>query len=350
MHPIQESLLRAAAAGLLPRHVRTLLAVSGGPDSMALLHGAVEVAGETGWELCVAHVHHGWRGREADRDLAFVAEHARRLGLPFHFRRRDAAGEARRLGLSPEAGARHVRYAALLEMAAAAGAGRVATAHHRDDALESHLIALERGGGLAALAGPREARADGVVRPLLPVGREEILSFLAGRGIAFRRDASNGDLRFLRNGIRRRLADWRRAPGGGEALRRLEERLVRLREERDRLDAMYEARVAPGVLLDGREAAVDAALLASCPADLVRLALERLAAPFARAGRAPMTGRERERLVSLVASGMSFRFEAGRRIRFERRRGVLRVRLREAGPVYHAADIPTTSAMRRSAS
>ncbi|MGE5412948.1 MAG: tRNA lysidine(34) synthetase TilS [Syntrophomonadaceae bacterium] len=349
MRPIQESLLRAAGAGLLPRHVRALLAVSGGPDSMALLHGAVEVAGETGWELCVAHVHHGWRGREADRDLAFVAEHARRLGLPFLFRRRDAAHEARRLGLSPEAGARHVRYAALLEMAAAAGAERIATAHHRDDALESHLIALERGGGLAALAGPREARADGVVRPLLHVGREEILSFLAGRGIAFRRDASNGDLRFLRNRIRRRLADWRRAPGGSETLRGLEQKLARLRDERERLETAYETRVSPGVRRDGGDATVDAALLARCPSDLVRLALERLAAPFARTGRAPMTGRERERLVALVASGMSFRFEAGRRICFERRRGVLRVRLRDAGPVYHAADIPTFE-MRRSVS
>ena len=350
MRPIQKSLLRAAGAGLMPRHFRALLAVSGGPDSMALLHGAVEVAGETGWELCVAHVHHGWRGREADRDLAFVAEHARRLGLPFLFRRRDAAGEARRLGLSPEAGARHVRYAALLEMAAEAGARRIATAHHRDDALESHLLALERGGGLAALAGPREARADGVVRPLLGVGRDEILSYLRARGIAFRRDASNGDLRFARNRLRRRLVAWRATPGAADALGALEQRLALLREQRDRIEAAFEAHVLPVVRRGLSETAVDAWALESRPADMLRLALERLAAPYARSGRPPMTGREREHLVELVASGRSFRFEAGRRIRFERRRGVLRVRLRESGPVYHAADIPTTSAMRRSVS
>lgn len=348
MHPIQESLLRAAAAGLLPRHFRTLLAVSGGPDSMALLHGAVEVAEETGWELCVAHVHHGWRGREADRDLAFVAEHARRLGLSFHFRRRDAAGEARRLGLSPEAGARHVRYAALHEMAGETGAERIATAHHKDDALESHLIALERGAGIAALAGPRESREDGVVRPLLWVARSAIRAFLAGRGIAFRRDASNGDLSLARNRVRRRLAAWRGSAAGGERIAALERDLEKRRRDRDRIEAAFADEVLPAVHRSPSETSIDAAVLAACAEEVLRLAVERLAAPYARPGRAPMTGRERERLLVLVGSGESFRFEAGRRISFERRRGVLRVRRRDAGPVYHAAD--TSTSMHRSVS
>jgi hypothetical protein len=97
-----------------------------------------------------------------------------------------------------------------------------------------------------------------------------------------------------------------------------------------------------------RETSIDAALLAACGEDVLRLALERLAAPYARPGHAPMTGREREHLLALVGSGESFRFEAGRRIAFERRRGVLRVRRRDAGPVYHAADTPTS--MHRSVS
>ena len=158
MDPIRVALLGAAETGLIPPGSAVLLAVSGGADSMALLYGAAEAAKETGWRLSVGHVHHGWRPKEGDRDLAFVAEHAKRLGLPFFSRRADARRAAKELGLSPEAGARHVRYRALAEMAAEAGAAIVATAHQHEDAVESHVLARERQGGIAALAGPRESR------------------------------------------------------------------------------------------------------------------------------------------------------------------------------------------------
>src|SRR5438105_5801655 len=205
MDAVTRALDHAAGNGLPPRGAPILLAVSGGADSMALLYGAAELAPETGWRLSVAHVHHGWRGRDADRDLRFVAAHARRLGLPFLSRRRDARAESRRLGLSPEAGARLVRYDALSEMASEAGATRIATAHQREDRIEAHLLARRRKGGLPSLAGPRESRSHGVVRPLLGVSRAEILEFLEGRGLSFRRDASNGDLRLDRNRICREI-------------------------------------------------------------------------------------------------------------------------------------------------
>ena len=122
MSTVTAALTRAAEEGLIPPGSAVLLAVSGGADSMALLYGAAEAARETAWELSVGHVHHGWRTREADRDLDFVAGHARRLGLPFLSRHRDARLASLELGLSPEAGARHVRYAALCEMARETGA------------------------------------------------------------------------------------------------------------------------------------------------------------------------------------------------------------------------------------
>jgi tRNA(Ile)-lysidine synthase len=321
MDAVLEALRKAAGGGLMPPGSAVLLAVSGGADSMALLAGACQVVPETGWLLSVGHVHHGWRGREADRDEAFVRDSARRLGLPFASRRRDARAEAGSLGLSPEAGARHARYEALLELSRELSCGLVATAHQRDDRVESYLLARSRRLSLAALAGPRPKRRDGIVRPLLAVSRSHILEFLSGRGIAYRRDASNGDLRLARNRIRRALA----LRGRDGLTDRLASRVEVLDARRARLEAEL---AALGPLISPGPGAVlaDAATLSRCPSALLRLALEEAARPFARPGRSPMTGREREQVVARLLSGDDFRFEAGRRIRFERRGRTLSIR------------------------
>ena len=316
------ALTRAAERCLLPPGSRVLLAVSGGADSMALFSGSLEVARETGWRLSVAHVHHGLRGREADRDLAFVQEHARRGEVPFFVRRCDAAAAARSMRISPEAAARHVRYEALREMAREAGASRIAVAHHKGDVAESLLLARRRKGGPSALGGPRERRADGIVRPLLSVTREEILAHLSAHGVLHRRDASNGDLRFERNRLRYEIA---RAAEPAEAIDRLVAEAATFALERQRLDRDFEEQ-AGGHLISGPEVTLaDAAWLAGCSGDLARRALERAAMPFARPGLPAFTGREREQILARLASGSDFRFEAGRRIRFERRGGLLRI-------------------------
>jgi tRNA(Ile)-lysidine synthase len=348
MNAVCEGLSSAAASGLLPPDSSILLAVSGGADSMALLHGAADAAPEAGWRLSVGHVHHGWRGREADRDLAYVEEHARRLGLPFAERHRDARAASQTLGLSPEAGARLVRYEALHEIAAELGARTIATAHQQDDVLESHLLARLRRGGLALLAGPREIREDGVVRPLLGVSRAEILDFLSARDIAHRRDASNGDLRLLRSRVRRELAEM-----GPEARTRLAGEIASLRALRSAVEAELSETVLPHVRSVQGSALVAAALLEEAGEDVARAALERLAAPFARPGRPPFTGGEREQILRRLASGKDFRFEAGRRIRFERRGPTFRVRLSPAasaaGAVYDSP-IDTLDSDARAAS
>src|SRR5262249_44539148 len=171
MERVLEALQEAADSGLLPGRSTVLLAVSGGADSMALLYAASELAPHIAWRLAVGHVHHGLRGRDADRDLAFVAAHAKRLELPFLSRRCDAGNVARQLKLSPESAARHARYSALRQMAKEVGAERIATAHQLNDRIESHQIARERRAGIAGLAGPRRRRRDGIVRPLLGVPR-----------------------------------------------------------------------------------------------------------------------------------------------------------------------------------
>lgn len=322
MDPVIGALKQAAETGLLPSGSPVLLAVSGGPDSMALLSGCLECARETGWRLSVGHVHHGLRGREADRDLAFVSDHARRAALPFLSRRRDATAAARTLRISPEAAARQVRYESLREMAREAGAERIAVAHQREDVAETHLLARRRRGGLYALAGPRERREDGVVRPLLRVTRREILAFLEALHVGYRRDASNGDLRFDRNRLRRELA---RQPEPGAAIEALAAEASARAAERERLECEFAERVRPRLSSGPGVTLADAAFLAACPRELARRALAEAAAPFAAAGRPPFTGREREQILDRLASGSDFRFEAGRRIRFERRASLLRV-------------------------
>ena len=119
---------------------------------------------------------------------------------------------------------------------------------------------------------------------------------------------------------------------------RLAEEVRRLRGLRQRLDEELENRIAPTFRDVSGERTADATVLTASSEELRRAALDRLASCFARPGRPPLTGPERERLVRLLAGGGNFRFEAGRRIRFERRGATLRVRLREAkdaAPVYH---------------
>jgi tRNA(Ile)-lysidine synthetase-like protein len=322
MDAVRTALAHASDSGLLPRGASIVLAVSGGADSSALLFAAEDLADAKGWRLSVGHVHHGWRGRDADRDLSFVADHARRLGLSFLVRRRDARGASHALGLSPEAGARRVRYEALLEMAREAGASRIATAHQREDRVESYLLARERKGGLASLAGPREIRADGVVRPLLAVSRREILAYLRTRGIAWRRDRTNGDLSLDRNRLRLRLGSK-----DAEPLARRVEGLARMRDE---VDEQFERDFRPAIVVGRNVVMADAVLLESASSELVRRAIVECAAPFAQDGKPPMTGREREQILRLLAAGSDFRFEAGRRIRFRRRGPRFDVRLAPA--------------------
>jgi tRNA(Ile)-lysidine synthase len=208
-------------------------------------------------------------------------------------------------------------------MAKEAQAVRVATAHQRDDRTESLLMALERGAGLAAAAGPTVCREDGVVRPLLAVSRPEILDFLARREITYRRDSTNGDLSLQRNRVRRALGRLARARP--DALSVLQNQADRLGAERERIEIDFQAKVRPRLATAPGSVVADAEFLAGCPTPLLRRALEEAARPFAQPGRAPLTGREREQILARLQEGVNFRFEAGRRIRFERRGRLLTV-------------------------
>jgi len=189
---------RATFPGLLGQ--RVLVALSGGPDSVALLHLLREP--ELGLRLEAAHVHHGTRGREADEDAAFCARLCRDLDVPCHLVNLPAS-----VSLEPgrEAAWREARYRLLRELARERELAAVATAHHSDDVAEGVVVQLLRGGGPRALAGIAAATAEGVIRPLLPWSRAAIEGWLVERGIGWREDSSNRDPSHLRNLVRHRL-------------------------------------------------------------------------------------------------------------------------------------------------
>ena len=194
------------------RGVRSLLvAVSGGPDSMVLLHLLDSFAPSFGVTLRAAHLHHGLRGRDADRDLALVRRTCRSLGVPLLAGRSDVRARARRMGLSFETAAREARYAFLARCAARTGAEAIALGHTADDQAETFLLRLLRGAGARGLGGIRPVRFEGplrIVRPLLCLWRREILSVATARGVPYRTDASNRNRLFLRNRVRHGLIPY----------------------------------------------------------------------------------------------------------------------------------------------
>lgn len=195
----------ALLAGLGAEPVATLgIAVSGGGDSLALLHLAAELAPETGWRLAAATVDHRLRP-EAAGEASRVAAICEGLSIPHRTLIWDHGGAIR--GNLMEA-ARRARYALLADWARAAGLGQVALAHTADDQAETFLMGLSRGAGLDGLTGMRAGWSQGGVRflrPLLGAARADLRAYLRGRGQGWIDDPSNDDPRFDRVKARRAL-------------------------------------------------------------------------------------------------------------------------------------------------
>jgi tRNA(Ile)-lysidine synthase len=184
--------------GLFGEQEKVVVAVSGGVDSMVLLDLLLKDRGLT---LIVGHFNHGLRGEESDADEAFVAEHARQSGVPFHTSRGDTAGEVKRRGVGIQEAARDLRYDFLIRLRASTGAGRIATGHHADDNAETILLHLFRGAGVQGMSGIPVAR-DGIIRPLLFAAREEIEEYARSAHVPFRTDSSNAKDGYTRNAVR----------------------------------------------------------------------------------------------------------------------------------------------------
>ncbi|HET9793213.1 MAG TPA: tRNA lysidine(34) synthetase TilS [Thermoanaerobaculia bacterium] len=309
---------RAFEAGDLPRAGVVLAAVSGGPDSMALLAALAAVAPAHTTVVVAAHVDHGWRGERSRRDAEFVARWCARQHLEFLSERLPSPPRGR----SREEAARDLRYRALAAMRERVGASVVATGHTRDDAAETVLLALLRGRPLAGIAGIRRRREDGVVRPLLDVSRPSIMRYLRDRRIPYRRDATNDDPSFDRNWVRRRVVPLLERRFGDAVTANLAASAEALSRDREWMEELFARDVLPK-LGDDDSVRAEAALLAALPAAALRRALLAMAH---RAAARPLSRAELLALEKLARSGAPFRFQAGRCVDFRSRGGVVTAR------------------------
>lgn len=194
-----------------------LVAVSGGLDSMTLLH----VLMQRGHPCTVLHMDHGLRGEAGPREQAFVRDHCTRMGLPFHTTHAALAGQERPAGVSVQMAARAARSAWFEEMMTRTGVPMIATGHHADDAVETLLLHLLRGTGVNGLAGLRPV-SGARIRPLIEVSRKEILDHAVANDIRWVEDPSNAGPTYDRNRIRNELLPLCEAivPGAGRTLAR----------------------------------------------------------------------------------------------------------------------------------
>jgi tRNA(Ile)-lysidine synthase len=205
-HRLREFLLAHQLHGQM-----LVVGVSGGADSLALLHALREASLPFALRIHAAHLNHQLRGEESEADARSVEDVARAWDIPLTVESHDVASFAHAKKLSLEEAARMVRYGFLEQVAEREGASAVAVAHHADDQVETILMHFLRGAGLAGLRGMQPLsrypfRAPLVLlRPLLEVSRLDIDAYCASHGIDGREDSSNSDTQFLRNRLRHEL-------------------------------------------------------------------------------------------------------------------------------------------------
>ncbi|MBI1876075.1 MAG: tRNA lysidine(34) synthetase TilS [Acidobacteria bacterium] len=223
---------------LLPPGTRAIVALSGGPDSVALVAVLRELAPVCSFTLAgTAHLNHQLRGAASDADEAFCLTLAADWGLPSRTARVDVLALAQAEHRSLEDAARLARYRFLEDAANELGADRIAVGHTRDDQAETLILRLVRGAGPRGLAGifPRAGR---VVRPLIDVERHDILDYLKGAGLGYRLDETNTDVRYARNRIRHELLPILKEKGSGRIVEHLARAAEIFRADADLLDSL----------------------------------------------------------------------------------------------------------------
>ncbi len=252
-----------------------MVAVSGGSDSVALLHVLRELQQEGDFVIGgVAHFNHRLRGAVSDEDEVFVRSLADSFGIPFVVDSADVAAAAHADRTSLETAGRRLRYEFFGRAAASLGVDRVAVGHTRDDQAETVLMRLVRGAGPVGLAGIHP-RAGAIVRPLVDITRHELRHYLSERTISFREDASNADVAIPRNRVRHELLPVlkeRFSPGIVETLGRQAEIA---REDAEYFDAIVASEHRRVIRKTDDGFAVDLPALAAYPPAIARRLVRR---------------------------------------------------------------------------
>lgn len=185
---------------LFIREEKLILGISGGADSVCLMHVFLEL----GYSFELAHCNFNLRGEESDADECFVKDLAKEHQLKVHIKQFDTLVYAAENKISTQMAARDLRYAWFEKLRIKSNAKYLAIAHHANDDVETFFINLVRGSGLKGFLGIKE-KNNAIVRPLLSVSRLEIEQYLKDRGLVFREDSSNASVKYLRNKIRHEL-------------------------------------------------------------------------------------------------------------------------------------------------
>lgn len=222
MHPLEKEILTVVRTeGLVAAGEAVVAGVSGGPDSMALLHVLAALAPTLGIRIIAVYVNHQLRPAEAEKEGCLVEQQTLSLGASFAACRIDVHGEAAKRKISIEHAARELRYDFFGRVAEKFLAGKIAVAHTADDQAEEVLLRLIRGTGRSGLAGMKMMRDGKIIRPLLTTAKERLLAYLAERHIPFLTDSSNLERQYLRNRVRLDLIPYLRGfnPNISETLR-----------------------------------------------------------------------------------------------------------------------------------
>ena len=217
-----------------------LAAVSGGADSVCLLYVLCALKRELGIKVICAHLNHGIRGASADADEEFVGELCKKLGVKFYSKKTDVLSLAKASGETTEEAGRTARYAFFDEIARKHKIDKIATAHNKNDNIETVLMRIIRGTGIDGLGGIPIKRDGGIIRPLLNVSRSEIEAFCAENGIAYRTDETNSSLDYTRNKIRLELLPFLEKEFSPSALESINRLSQTAREDADFLNSYAE--------------------------------------------------------------------------------------------------------------